>query len=54
MELSFVDCSDVDGEEVGELDMNSSCNSNTCSLDEHTATDVQSLGTVNQVLKGKV
>ena len=50
MELSFDDCSDVDGEEVGEVDMDSS----SCSHVEHTVTEVQSLRTENQVLKGKV
>ena len=29
MELSLVGCSDVDGEEVGEVDMDSSCNSSS-------------------------
>ena len=52
MELSFVGCSDVDGEEVGEVDIDSSYNSS--SHVKHTVTEVQSLRTENQVLKGKV
>ena len=53
MELSFDNCSDVDGEEIGEVDMDSSCNS-SCSHVEHTVTEVQSLRIENQVLKEKV
>ena len=50
MELRFVYCTVVsDGEEV---DMDSSCASSSCSHVEHT--EVQSLRTENQVLKGKV
>ena len=45
MELSFDDCSDVDGEEVGEVDMDSS----SCSHAEHTVTEVQSLRTESGV-----
>ena len=54
MELSFDDCSDVDSEEVGEVDMDSSCNSSSRCHVEHTVTELQSLRTENQVLKGKV
>ena len=49
--LSLVDCSGVDGEEVSEVDTDSSCNSS--SHVKHTGTEVQSLRTENQVLKGK-
>ena len=58
--LSFVDCSGVDGEEVGEVDMDSSCNSSkSCQTHCHRGAArkfnwVQSLRTENQVLKGKV
>ena len=42
MELSFVDCSDVDGEEVGEVDIDSSCTIiSSCSHVEHTVTVIE-------------
>ena len=52
--LSFVDCSGVDGEEVGEVDMDSLVLVIVVSHVKHTVTEVQSLRTDNQVLKGKV